>query len=117
MAENQPQITNELIQQAVSKGKSYTLLLLKHGPNYDATTGDRDLQFAHLRHQFRYRATGEILLAGPVAEPNDLVGIAIFSLTDKDEVARIMAADPGVVAGRFTFEALDWFGLPGDGLS
>ncbi|HEU4717596.1 MAG TPA: YciI family protein [Bacteroidia bacterium] len=110
-------MTNEEIMSAVSKGKAYTLMFLYKGKNraQDKTEEDR-LQMEHLAYLFKLREEGKLLLNGPLTGEGDLRGIAIFSLTDTEEVRRLSEEDPAVKAGRLRVEVFPWFGLPGDHL-
>jgi hypothetical protein len=105
------EITQEWIMEQVAKGRPYTVLLLKKGPNF-ATTGH--LQIEHLKHIFSLREAGHQLITIPITDQGELAGLALYATADKKEAIRLTAADPGVAAGRFTFEVLSCMGLPGD---
>ena len=108
-------LTPEWIMAEVAKGKPYTVVLLKRGPNFDSTG---HLQMQHLQHIFAMRHRGQQLITLPIMEADcELAGIGLFATPDKEEVARLTAADPAVVAGRLTFEILSCMGLPGDTVS
>ena len=107
------EVTPETVMAAVAKGKPYQLVLLKRGPNFDSTN---DLQMQHLLHIFTTRAAGQQLITLPVMDAGDLAGISVYAGVTRDEAAALAAADPGVKAGRFTFEVLSCMGLPGDTL-
>jgi uncharacterized protein YciI len=111
------QITDEFINRRIAQGREYLLVVSRKGPirNQDAPTLEK-IQQAHQRHLFRLRGEGKLLLGGPSLEDSDLRGIAIYNLTDKEELKKILEADPAVKAGRLSFEIYRWFGLPGDSL-
>lgn len=104
------EVTEESIKAAVAGAKPYALVILKRGPNYDSTA---HLQMEHLKHIFTMRGAGQQLATFPVMDAGDIAGIALMA-TSKEEAAALTAADPGVKAGRFTFEVLNCMGLPGD---
>jgi uncharacterized protein YciI len=109
-------ITPELIQQKISAGRRYSLVLLKAGPRFKDETLAQKIQASHLKYLFELREQGTLLLNGPIFGNDELKGVGIYDLTDKDEVIRIVGLDPSVQEGRFVFEVFDWFGLPGDSL-
>jgi uncharacterized protein YciI len=105
------------IQQAITSGKRYTLLFYRKGPTRGADDADdQRIQIGHLKHMFEMRKKGLLILNGPLVDDDDIRGIGIFATEDIEEVRRLIAADPAVVAGRLTFDVHPWFGLPGDGL-
>jgi len=106
------EITSEEIMAEVAKGKPYTLVLLKRGPNFESMA---HLQMQHLQHIFGMRHAGQELITLPIMDPDsELAGIGLFATADKEEAARLTSADPVVIAGRLTFEILGCMGLPGD---
>ena len=104
------EITPESIKAAVATAKPYTLVILKRGPNYDSTA---ELQMEHLKHIFTMRAAGQQLITFPVMDTGEVAGIGLMA-TSKDEAAALTAEDPGVKAGRFTFEVFNCMAIPGD---
>ena len=106
-----PDITQEFIMERVAAAKPHSLVILRRGPNYDSTA---HLQMAHLKHIFTLREAGQQVLTCPITDEGDIAGIALFALP-KEEAAALTSGDPGVKAGRFTFEVLTCMGLPGDG--
>ncbi len=109
------EITDAFIQETISSGKQYCVRLYKAGPNRNQPPEEAEkIQTEHLRHLFRLRAEGKLLINGPVIDDPGLKGISIFSTTDKEEVKRLSDEDPAVKAGRLVYEIYHWFGLPGD---
>jgi len=101
-----------------AKIKEYSLVLLKKGPKYH--TFDAELQqqnqAAHLNYLMELRVNGLIALTGPVMDGGDIIGMAVYNIADKQAVKALLENDPGIVAERFTYELLTWFGFPGDKL-
>lgn len=106
-----PDITQEFIMAKVATAKPHTLVILKRGPNYDSTG---HLHMEHLKHIFTMREAGQQVLTCPIMDEGEIVGIGLFALSN-EEAAALTAEDPGVKAGRFTFEVLNCMGIPGDG--
>lgn len=106
-----PDITQEFIMAKVATAKPHTLVILKRGPNYDSTG---HLHMEHLKHIFTMREAGQQVLTCPIMDEGELAGIGLFALS-REEAAALTAEDPGVKAGRFTFEVLNCMGIPGDG--
>lgn len=109
-------ISPDSIEAAVSRGKRYWLVLLAQGPNrFSDEEGDK-LQVEHLKHIFSLKRSGKLLLAGPVIDDVPLRGIEIFTDIGREEVERLVGADPAIIAGSLLCTIHEWFGLPGDGL-
>lgn len=115
MEENAAQLSVDDIRKKISKGKQYCLLIYKKGTNYQSANDE--LQMAHLKHLFKLREEGKLLLNGPVVDNSDIRGIGIFNTADIENVKLLVEADPAVQSGRLIFELFPWFGLPGDMLS
>jgi uncharacterized protein YciI len=113
MANNE--ITEEYIQNKISSGKQYCLFLYLAGPNRNQSDSECEkLTKEHLKHLFRLRKEGKLILNGPVMDEVPLRGIGIFNFTDKEEAKRLLDEDPAVKEGRLTYAVYSWFGLPGD---
>jgi uncharacterized protein YciI len=111
------EITDDYVNEKVSKGRQYILVHLIKGPNYDSPPPSVDeIQKAHLRYLFRLKEEGKLLLVGPLIEKTDLRGIAIYNIQEPEEAKKLASEDPAVKAGLFTIEIYRWFGIPGDGL-
>ncbi|MBS1545115.1 MAG: hypothetical protein JST14_15880 [Bacteroidetes bacterium] len=111
-------ITQEEIMQMVSKGKGYTLVFLKKGPNretVDKATLEKN-QMDHLRHMMNLKRQGVLPLFGPFTDEGDIRGICIYNSTDKEKVMEWLAMDPHIKSGYLTYEIKPWFGIPGDQL-
>jgi uncharacterized protein YciI len=97
--------------------KPYTMVLLKAGPNYASEKTMEIVQSGHLPHLFKLQDEGIICFSMPMTDADsDLAGISVYTLTDKEEVARHAANDPAVKAGIFRFEIASCMGLKGDHL-
>lgn len=98
----------------LATAKSYSLMLLKDGPNAAAEDAPRAV-WEHGRRNFGLRDDGRLVMVLPVLDDSDVCGVGVFAASVEDTVA-IMNDDPGVKAGVFTFEVHPCLGFPGDAL-
>ncbi len=103
----------EAILAVVGTARAHTAVILRKGENYDTV---RDSEMGHLRHIFAMRAAGQQVITLPVTGEGEIRGIGIFLSEDREEVERLVAADPGVTLGRLTYELISVMGIPGDAL-
>jgi uncharacterized protein YciI len=68
------------------------------------------LQSAHLAYRAGLRDQGLIVVNGPFGEQSDesYRGMSIFAC-DLAEAARLSDGDPSVVAGRLTYDVMEWW--------
>lgn len=107
------QISDDYMRDRIARAKGYALVVLKPTPgshNPDA----RPIVWEHGRRNMALQAAGIMPIVCPVGN-QEISGIAIFN-TDPEEARAIMADDPGVRAGIFTFEVHPCRGFPGDAL-
>jgi hypothetical protein len=101
--EGLPVITDEYMMATMqSRTRPYVLMMLKEGPRKDHPERDAII-WEHGRRNFALRASGVLAIVCPIPDDSQWCGIGLFDATE-EEVARIMEADPAVVAGVFTFE-------------
>src|SRR5688572_20805214 len=90
--------------------KQYWLVLLKKGNNRNHSKVDSDkIQSAHMANINRLHQQGKIIMAGPIANEQDLRGIFIMDGKDSSEIASYVATDSAVLTGRLKFEILPWW--------
>ena len=89
----------------------FTLALLLTGPNGERPpAGEPDpLQDAHLAHQARLHASGELLVAGPCTfeDRPEVRGMILFTVNGPSARA-LLDADPAIAAGRSRTEVATW---------
>lgn len=107
------EITDDYMQQRLKQAKPYTLVVLRPTAQYP-DDGSRQIIWEHVRRNMALQAAGIMPVVCPVGA-EDISGIGIFN-TDPEQVRTIMAGDPGVQAGIFTFEVHACQGFPGDAL-
>ena len=94
--------------------KPYSVVLLKAGPNYGADDS-APVVWEHGRRNFGLRNDGLLAVVLRVMDGSEVCGVGVFT-GSVDEATAIMADDPGVLAGVFTFEVHPAMGFPGDSL-
>jgi hypothetical protein len=109
-----PQITDEYMQQMLATSRTYTAMLLRLTPQA-AEPGAEKIIWEHGRRNFMLRAAGTLPIVCPAVDESDWAGVAIFA-APPEEVDRIMADDPGIRAGVFTYELHPVCGFPGSAL-
>lgn len=109
------EITDEFMREMLTKSRSYSLMILKVGPNYrtDAAEG---IIWEHGRRNFSLRADGLLSIVCPVPDESEVCGVGIFN-ADLDETRKLMDGDPGVQAGVFVYEVHPCRSFPGDALA
>ena len=108
------EITDEYMDEMQAKACDYTFVLLKTTPAFSRER-HWPIVWEHGRRNFALRAEGLISIVCPITDDSGLAGLYIFS-TSMDEAHRIMADDPGVRAGIFSYEAHPCRGFPSDEL-
>ncbi|WP_066402341.1 YciI family protein [Flavisolibacter tropicus] len=94
--------------------KKYWLVFLKKGPNRNQSKADSEkIQAAHLANITRLHEQGKIIMAGPIGNENDVLGIFIMDGKDSTQIASYVAGDSAVITGRLRFEILPWWTAKG----
>ena len=112
-----PEVTDEQLQAALTKTREYTVVILKAGPKFEApgsdrTTGVTKIIWEHGKRNFALRLSGLMPIVCPIADGSGVTGVGIFDASPED-VETIMAADPGVRAGLFSYDVHPARGFPG----
>ena len=115
-----PEVTDEMLNEALGKVRPYAVVLLKAGPRFTGPAPDRDesvskVIWQHGKRNFALRAARLMPIVCPIADGSGLTGVGIFDATP-EETDRIMAQDPGVAAGIFTYEIHPTRSFPGSSL-
>jgi hypothetical protein len=106
--------TDEEMGRLLPTTRPYSVVILKRGPRF----GDESspgIIWEHGRRNFGLRDDGVLAVVLRVADESDVCGIGVFAAT-VDETTAIMADDPGVAAGVFTYQVHECRGFPGDAL-
>lgn len=90
----------------------FTLVLLRRPPDAPSMTDDEldALQARHLAYRAGLVRQGVLVVNGPLGEQSDpsLRGLSIFAC-DAAEARRLSEGDPSVLAGRLSFEVMEWW--------
>ncbi len=106
--------TDDEMKALLPTAKTYTVMILKQGPNFTDDTAPAVI-WEHGRRNFGLRHDGVLAVVLPVPDGSDVCGVGVFTGTVEETVA-VMNDDPGVQAGVFTFEVHGCLGFPGDSL-
>jgi uncharacterized protein YciI len=90
----------------------YTLVLLRRPADApDMPEDELDaLQARHLAYRAGLKREGLLVANGPLGEQSDMAmrGLSIFAC-DLDEARRLSDGDPSVIAGRLTYDVMEWW--------
>lgn len=94
--------------------KKYFLAILKTGPNRDHTEKEAaEIQKGHMENINKLAEEKKICLAGPFGDSGEMRGILVFNVPTQEEVERLVALDPAVIAGRLILEVHPWWAAQG----
>ncbi|MEE4637253.1 MAG: YciI family protein [Wenzhouxiangella sp.] len=89
----------------------YVLVMLEPGEaRIDDAERLAEIQQGHMAHIRTLAAAGQLVLAGPVLDAEDLRGIFILAVDDLEQARALVAEDPAVKAGRLQMRLLRWYG-------
>jgi hypothetical protein len=112
-----PQLTNEQFDARPST-RPFTAVVLKAGPKFEMpgpnrSSGVASIIYAHGKRNYALYLAGLLPIVCPVADGSGVCGISIFDASPQD-VDQILAGDPGVQAGVFTYEIHPTRTFPGN---
>jgi uncharacterized protein YciI len=94
----------------------YTVVVLRRPSDAPQMSDDEldALQARHLDYRAQLRQDGVLVTNGPFDGQSDpsYRGMAIFAC-DVAEAARLSDQDPSVIAGRLTYDVMEWWVRPG----
>lgn len=108
------EITDEYMHEMIGKSKYYSIIILRHGPNWNRP-GAEKIIWEHGRRNFALQKDGLLPIVCAVSDGSNLSGIGIF-IGSIEEVIKLMAEDPGVKEGLFVYEVHDCRSRPGTSL-
>ncbi|MEH7331882.1 YciI family protein [Neobacillus drentensis] len=90
-----------------NKGKRH--FMLKSTPpratfHQDMTEEERNIMLQHISYWTEKQNQGIALVFGPVLNPKEPHGLAIIEVENEDQVPKLIAEDPAVMAGVMTVE-------------
>jgi hypothetical protein len=115
-----PEISEEEFKELRESARPYTVMILEAGPNFVMPGPGRDprvmgLIMAHGKRNVSLQRAGLMPIICPIGDGSGITGIGVFDASPED-VERIMAADPGVQAGVFTYQVHPCRSFPGSAL-
>ncbi|PRZ40936.1 hypothetical protein CLV47_113102 [Antricoccus suffuscus] len=108
------QISDEQMRERIAAARSYTLVLLSAGPGYTSEEA-RAIIWEHGRRNMRMQDAGIMRIVCPVRDDTPLCGVGILD-ADLPTADRLLADDPGVQAGVFSYELHPVSGFAGSTL-
>jgi len=87
----------------------FHMALLKRGPKWSEKGMSPEVEKGHLNHVISLLDTGKAVIAGPLADDGDLVGIYILRAKSAEEAKSWADSDPAVLAGDLTPEMHPWW--------
>jgi uncharacterized protein YciI len=87
----------------------FHMALLKRGPKWSASGMTKEVQSAHLAHVMSLLDSGKAIIAGPLGDEGDIIGIYIFRAKSAEEAKAWAESDPAVKAGNFVAEMHPWW--------
>ena len=90
--------------------KQYWFVMLTKGNNriQDSATAAK-IQEGHMANITNLYNAGKLKVAGPFGDDGDWRGIFIFDCETKEEVEKLLATDPAVIAGRLAYDIHPWY--------
>ena len=117
---NLPEMTDAVLEEALTTIVPYTIVVLKPGPKYDPPGPTRNpwvakIVWQHGKRNFALRAAGLMPIILPVGDGGEIKGISIFDAS-REEAEWIMSEDPAVKEGIFIYELHPTRTFPGSAL-
>ena len=109
-----PAITDETMRARLDAAQTYTAMVLRTTATFVRPDVD-EIVWEHGRRNMALVEAGLLSIVLPVTDTSGLAGFGIFALTPED-VTTVMAADPGVRAGIFTYDVHPVRGFSGAAL-
>lgn len=95
-----------------ARARQYTLVFLRRGPaSRDDEARNARLQAEHLQHLYTLQKLGKLVLNGPILAEHAIAGVSVYAC-GLEEARALAEADPKVVAGYLTVEAIPWLAVP-----
>jgi hypothetical protein len=115
-----PQVTDDMLRDALPTTRPYTAVILKAGPKFEPLGPDRSTAVAniiweHGKRNYALRQAGFLRVVCPIADGSGVAGIGLFDAGPED-VDRIMSGDPAVKADVLAYEIHSTRTFPGSSL-
>jgi uncharacterized protein YciI len=95
--------------------KAYVLVVLKPGPKAEISKEEaRRLFIGHMANIKRLEKEGLLVVAGPFdTNGQGWEGLFVLNVKTVKEADALLVTDPAIAAGRFSYQALVWYGSAG----
>ncbi|GAK53107.1 hypothetical protein U14_04367 [Candidatus Moduliflexus flocculans] len=104
----------EAIQQKMAIAKPYITVILRKGEQYDTPDTQEFLMTQHVPYLFKLRLEGLLNITVAASGTADIKGVAIYNLTDIEQVKQLTENDPAIRAEKLCYDIMPCFGFPGD---
>lgn len=95
--------------QPESKMVEFHMALMKRGPKLSASGISKEVRQAHIANVMSLLDSGKAIIAGPMGDEGDIVGIYIFRAKSAEEAKAWAEGDPAVKAGDLVAEMHPWW--------
>lgn len=92
-----------------SKMVEFHMALLKRGPKFSASGMAKAVQEAHVANVMSLLDSGKAIIAGPIGDEGDIIGIYILRAKNAEEARAWAESDPAVKAGDLVAEMHPWW--------
>ncbi len=98
--------------------RMYVMAVLEKGPKWskEVTPEVQALSKGHMDNMGRMAKEGKLILAGPLADAGEAVGIFVLDTGSLEEARKWCDTDPAVQAGRFQVRLWRWYSAKGIGI-
>ena len=93
----------------------YYIAFLRRGPKWtaDITPEIEEVLKGHFANIEKLKSEGKLALVGPFLEQSGdsaLAGLFLFRVDSIEQAISLVEQDPGIKAGRYTYEVVPWYG-------
>ena len=96
-------VTDQTMHRLLESRKPSFAFVVTRGPRFEDPEL-ASLQWEHARNMFALMRDGKLIHVSALADGASILGFGVMEADSREEVAAILAADPGVAAGRLAFE-------------
>ena len=104
-----PGRAQEKQQPPLFKMVEFHMALLKRGPKWSASGMTKEVQSAHVANVMSLLDSGKAIIAGPLGDKGDIIGIYILRAKNAEEAKAWAESDPAVKAGNLIAEMHPWW--------
>jgi uncharacterized protein YciI len=96
-------------QPPAGKMVEFHMALLKPGPKFSASGMAKEVQQAHIANVMSLLDSGRAIIAGPLGDGGDIIGIYILRAKNAEEAKAWAESDPAVKSGDLAAEMHPWW--------